>query len=269
VTPRAQLPSVSLDRRSFEPLYHQLQELLKQHIESSRWQPGDLLPSEPELCRHFGVSRIVVRQALAMLEDERRVVRQRGRGTFVASPAFEQRAGGLVRLLQPPRQARLVIHVLENSLHDVDEAVRERLGISGRALRIATRLSSGGTPIAIIYSFFDPDRVAWLQAVPTAGLIAPDVSLSETGHRLGRSDLSVDTRECSTLEAEWLEIPERPPVFSVAIEEFEQHQETGTPLEVVQALFRGDLLACRLEFTSVPFTEMTATFAIADPARDD
>lgn len=43
------------------------------------------LPSEPGFCDHYGVSRTTVRQALARLEQEGLIVRDKGRGTFVAS----------------------------------------------------------------------------------------------------------------------------------------------------------------------------------------
>src|SRR3712207_9202739 len=89
----------ALDRSSFVPLYYQLQEVLKERIESGTWAPGDALPSEPELARRYGVSRVVVRQALAILEDDRQIVRIQGRGTFVAEPKLDTRAGGLARLL--------------------------------------------------------------------------------------------------------------------------------------------------------------------------
>src|ERR1700677_3761812 len=92
-----------LDRSSVVPLYYQLQELLKEQIESGVWGPGDPLPSEPELARGLGVSRVVVRQALAILDDDRQIVRLRGRGTFVAEPKLGHRAGGLSRLLVAPR----------------------------------------------------------------------------------------------------------------------------------------------------------------------
>ncbi|MEH0070045.1 GntR family transcriptional regulator [Pannonibacter sp. Pt2-lr] len=47
-------------------------------------QPGDKLPSETDLCNQFGVSRIVVRQAMSQLVTEGLVYRQQGRGAFVA-----------------------------------------------------------------------------------------------------------------------------------------------------------------------------------------
>src|SRR5918997_4678363 len=92
-----------LDRSSFVPLYYQLQELLKEQIESGAWKPGERMPSEPELARRFGISRVVVRQALAILEDDRQIVRIKGRGTFVAPPKLDARAGGLSRVLIAPR----------------------------------------------------------------------------------------------------------------------------------------------------------------------
>ena len=81
------------------PLYYQLQELLHQQIASGRFTVGDALPSEGELCRLFGVSRIVVRQALEVLEDDGEIIRQQGKGTFVAEPKVDLIAGGLVRVL--------------------------------------------------------------------------------------------------------------------------------------------------------------------------
>ncbi|MBO0874323.1 MAG: GntR family transcriptional regulator, partial [Pseudonocardia sp.] len=60
-------------------MYYQLQETLKEQIESGVWAPGDMIPSEPELARRYSVSRAVVRQALAILEDDHQLVRVRGR----------------------------------------------------------------------------------------------------------------------------------------------------------------------------------------------
>jgi GntR family transcriptional regulator len=62
----------------------QLKEALTEGIRSGRWKPGERLPSEPELCQSFDVSRTVVRQALQDLVYEGVVVREKGRGTFVA-----------------------------------------------------------------------------------------------------------------------------------------------------------------------------------------
>lgn len=65
------------------PYYFQLAEVLEQEIVSGRWEPGTRLPSEPELCDRYGLSRTTVRQALARLEQRALVDRLKGQGTFV------------------------------------------------------------------------------------------------------------------------------------------------------------------------------------------
>jgi len=78
------LPPPDIDRTSPVPFYFQLTRLLQREIGAGRWSPGDRLASESELCAHFGVARSTVRQALHRLEAEGLVVREKGRGTFVA-----------------------------------------------------------------------------------------------------------------------------------------------------------------------------------------
>lgn len=47
-------------------------------------EPGDAIPSERVLCERFGISRMTVRQAVDALVVEGLLVREQGRGTFVA-----------------------------------------------------------------------------------------------------------------------------------------------------------------------------------------
>jgi GntR family transcriptional regulator len=80
------MSSVRIERASAVPYYAQVKALLVADLEAGRLQPGDRLPGEHELCARYGVSRTVIRQALGELQAEGRLRRQRGRGTFVASP---------------------------------------------------------------------------------------------------------------------------------------------------------------------------------------
>ncbi len=56
---------------------------LRRRIARGEFEPGQRLPTETELCRSFSTSRITVRRAMAILEDERLVRRRAGSGTFV------------------------------------------------------------------------------------------------------------------------------------------------------------------------------------------
>jgi GntR family transcriptional regulator len=76
----------AIDRRSAAPMYDQLRRLIIEGIARDGLQPGDPLPGEHRLCEQYGISRTVVRQALAQLEHEGLVERVKGKGTFVARP---------------------------------------------------------------------------------------------------------------------------------------------------------------------------------------
>lgn len=62
--------------------YLRLYRVLSQALAEGRFGTGALLPSEPRLMKDYGVSRSTVRRALERLENEGRIERKRGSGTF-------------------------------------------------------------------------------------------------------------------------------------------------------------------------------------------
>jgi len=78
--------TLQINPRSPIPLYYQLQELIKSKIESGEYKPGELIPTEKELQKHYGVSRITVRNAISGLVFEDLLMKKQGYGTVVAKP---------------------------------------------------------------------------------------------------------------------------------------------------------------------------------------
>jgi GntR family transcriptional regulator len=68
---------------SVVPKHQQLRTILAE-LATTQLRPGDMLPSERQLCADYGVSRITVREALGQLVSEGLLVRTQGKGTFVA-----------------------------------------------------------------------------------------------------------------------------------------------------------------------------------------
>jgi GntR family transcriptional regulator len=80
-----------LNPDSLVPLYHQLKEQILQKIEAQEWLEGDLIPSENDLLRIFGVSRATVRRTMEILVNEGFLLKKRGKGTFVRKSKYEQK----------------------------------------------------------------------------------------------------------------------------------------------------------------------------------
>jgi len=68
-------------RRSLTELVIQA---LNDKIDRGEYAPGAKLPTEPELCNEFSVSRTVVREAVASLKLGRRLIARHGVGVFVS-----------------------------------------------------------------------------------------------------------------------------------------------------------------------------------------
>lgn len=84
-------------------LYVRLSRVLCDRIEAGEWKPGSHLPTLPELSQQFGVARVTVRQALALLAKRGLIQARRGVGTVVVSDAAADPA--LRRAINDPWQS--------------------------------------------------------------------------------------------------------------------------------------------------------------------
>src|SRR5471032_3659729 len=67
-------------------LYQEIGGKLRSAIEAGDYLVGDRLPPERDIAETFSVSRSVVREALIMLELEKRVEVRKGSGVYVIPP---------------------------------------------------------------------------------------------------------------------------------------------------------------------------------------
>ena len=63
------------------PRYRKLYEQLRRHIKEGIYVPGDLLPSENELCAVNQVTRPTIRRALDLLANEGYIKKHQGLGS--------------------------------------------------------------------------------------------------------------------------------------------------------------------------------------------
>jgi GntR family transcriptional regulator, transcriptional repressor for pyruvate dehydrogenase complex len=108
-------------------LAHALIERLTSDITSGKFAPGSRLPTEQEMIASLGVSRTVVREAVAALRAEGLVITRQGVGAFVAAT--------------PGRPFRIETSGL-HSLQDVVEVMELRTGIEIEAAGLAAERAS-------------------------------------------------------------------------------------------------------------------------------
>ena len=78
-------PTPTPDTLTPNPLYREVQWRITRALAAGEWKPGEAIPSETRLARQFGVSIGTIRRAIDELVAGRILVRQQGRGTFVAT----------------------------------------------------------------------------------------------------------------------------------------------------------------------------------------
>lgn len=79
-----------VNKRSPVPAYNQLMDIIYKRVKEKELQPHEMLPSETELCRLYGISRTTVREALSRLIRDGLLYTIKGKGTFVAEPKLDQ-----------------------------------------------------------------------------------------------------------------------------------------------------------------------------------
>lgn len=148
-----------VDRSSPVPVYYQIAQDIKNRIMRHEWGLNQRLPTENELAEQYDVSRITLRQAIAELEKDGVIVKQRGRGAFVhadPSPYVNELNYILASVDTISRDNQAIkVEILEQRIvTDLFLAVHEHLRISptDEAVYVKRLFSIGGHPVAICRS---------------------------------------------------------------------------------------------------------------------
>jgi len=223
-------------------VHTQIEDWLAGAIAAGRLAPGDRLPTEHDLAKWFGVSRMTLRHALAELARRGLVTRTvgRGGGTFIAEPKLDRDFTTLAGFSEQLRRHGITpgARVLAATEHPAGPTIAAALQIteedpvySVRRIRLAD-----GRPLVLEHSHFPA------AAFPDMLRCRLDGSLYELlevkyGQRPHRARERLEAVTASVREAEALEVEEGAPLMLV---ERTAYSQDGRPLEFARDLFRGD-----------------------------
>jgi GntR family transcriptional regulator len=224
------------------PFYVQLREILESLIGEGKWQPGERLPSEQELCDMYDVSRTVVRQTLQEMERNGLIVKRKGKGSFVAKPKIHE---SLVQKLTGFYQDMVergftpVTKVLHQSVEAASTKVALQLELEpGTLVHNIERLRYvNDEPIVLVRTYVPLALCPELAEIDLSNQSLYAVLEDACGVMLSHGRRTVEAVMADKREAQLLETEEGDPLLFL---KSVSYLRDGTPVEYFRALHRGD-----------------------------
>lgn len=165
--PTSALREGRLNRQFKEPLWQQLVAVLREAIETGALLPDQALPSEADLVDRFGVSRTVVREALAEMVRNGSIYKIRAKGSFVAPPPRDlsfigSNVGSFQDLARSGRSVSTHVLTLDEGQADDREAAALRIPAGTKVVRMRRLRTVDGTPWMLVRTTLPRDRFGGL-----------------------------------------------------------------------------------------------------------
>jgi GntR family transcriptional regulator len=244
--------------------YLQIADRLRDQMDSGGLQPGERLPSEPDLVKMFEASRNTVRLALATLTNSGLVVTRQGLGTFVHEPAVPftallsrvttQPSGQSPSTLLPevsnidaePETSRQVVEKSPAS-----PSVAEKLEIEPGNLVVIRRRhgSIGGVPWMMMASYFPLDIAAGTPLEQAGDIVDGSIKLlADLGYaQLGFVD-EIGSRMPNSREFAFFGVSTGTPVLVVNRTAYSKNR----PIRLTRYTYRSDRVRLAHEVGSIP-----------------
>ncbi len=240
----------ALEQESATPRYYQLMEILRDLCASL--EPGQIVPSELELCQMYGVSRTTVRKALDHLRQEGLLYRIQGKGTFVSPPKLRERfvhqTAGIYEDMAS-RGVALRTQVLEQTIIPASKVVASELQlVAGSPVIKLVRLRFvNDEPLLVSTTFLPYRSFPGLENEDLNNASLYVVLREKYGVRLGRGTRLVEASPCTDEEAGLLGVPAGSPLLVIS---GTMCDSEGHPIECGYARHRGDRSQVEIEVFS-------------------
>lgn len=243
-TPVPELTNRRLDKGVAR--YYRLYELLSAALQDGTIAPESALPSEPELCARYRISRTTVRRAMERLEREGRIVRRRGSGTY----ARAQRAAARLSLelhALPEALAALESHTTTTTLRfdpaPVPAALAAIAAEIGPTAYLLERLRrSHGEPLSLTTTYL-PEPIALLLRGAIARKTSILAMLDQIGPPTAAVTCSMGAIAADAAAARALGVPLGSPLLRVRAVLIDS---AGRLRAVLESLCRSDRLQIKL-----------------------
>ncbi len=132
------------------PLYKEVKRLLTETISNGEWKPGGVIPAEWKLAERFKVAVGTVRKAVDELVSENILIRQQGRGTFVAAHNRARLMFHFFHIVHNDGSKltpEVVMLSFASGVADAEEAGHLGVNVGAKVFRAQNVLKLAGAPI--------------------------------------------------------------------------------------------------------------------------
>jgi GntR family transcriptional regulator len=202
--------------------------------------PGSPIPTERSLAAEFDVSRTTVRQALAELTVEGRLLRVQGKGTFAAEPKVAQRlqlSSYTEDMRAQGREPSSRLLEISEDPADIDLARLLAIRAGAKVLRMHRLRLADNEPMAIETTHLPLSRFRGLRRYVSSGGSLYQVLRERFGVEMGHAEETIETALASPEEAELLGADVGLPMLLLSRHSFDS---AGNPVEWVRSVYRGD-----------------------------
>ena len=223
------------------PKYAQIVSTIQRRIQTGEYPPGSMLPSETQLIREFGVSRPTVVRALQVLQSQRWIDREHGRGSYVRNrPAAGQARPGRVILDEAATADQAVLLHVGREPAPAAVATLLQTPAGTPALLRRQLIEHDGAPSELVSSWFPLDVAEGTDLIKPAALPGGVYQHLHTVKRLRFDHIAerIRARAASAEESRLLKIRKQAAVLNLILTVYDAEDR---PLQVVDAVFPGDL----------------------------
>ena len=150
----------SIDHKSPVPLHAQVENLLRELINSEDYKQGRFLPNEVSIARQLGISRNTVRQATNKLVFEGLLIRKKGVGTRAADQSVDTRINNWLSFSQEMQSKGIHIrnYEISTSWVEADEELAGffRIPLGKQILKMVRLRGKTDHPFVYFISYFHP-----------------------------------------------------------------------------------------------------------------
>ena len=233
-----------LDSETALPLYEQLMLRLRQDIARGLYPVHSRIPSEMELCRTYGVSRVTVRKALGELTREGLLVRHQGKGTFVGIPRLHMDLKRVTSFHDACRAMHCIPSIqlirAQLTVPDQMDLGASLSGHSADVVEIVRVLLADGIPVALETNHFSP-ACEWLLQEDLTESLYSLLRQRNTEPDAGTHEISLDY--ATAADARLLGVNAGDALLCLHEIIYDQH---GHPLHTSRQRIRGDRFSFRI-----------------------